>query len=541
MLIQRKIGTTSEVLLIFIQDSTSTTGAGKTGLAYNTASLTAYYVRNDQTSATAISLVDMTLGTYTSGGFKEVNATTMPGWYQFCPPNAVFTSGRSAGIHLQGASGMAPCPIGIELTATDNQDGAGGGMSNLDAQVSTRSTFDGATGTVAGVVGNVEGSVEGGVVGSVGSVAGNIGGNVLGGVVGAVGSVTGNVGGNVVGSVGSITGVTFPANFSALGISASGHVLRVVLVDTASSLTGYTSPLDAAGTRAAVGLAAANLDTTLATLTARNNALDAAGTRAAVGLAAATLDTDIATLTARNNPLDAVGIRAAVGLAAANLEALLNAIGALATSTDGKLPADTATKLARLDVAVSAPAVIADGTLTPAKFSGVLPANFAALLINVFGHVSRVTLVDTTTTGGGGGGSGPISLTPVQSITRVPLVNSTLDDGLPVRFAMAQHEFKRITIACFNSDLTPLVLTGRILRATFWLYKNKVIDLGETSDITITGASFNIAGVPIGPPVTDVVDEIQFALWDVSNGEDEAERLSEGTVLTTPALLKSTL
>ena len=131
MLIQRKTGTTSEILLIFIQDSASTTGAGKTGLAHNTAGLTAYYTRSNSTSATAISLVTMALGTYTSGGFREVDATNQPGWYQFCPPNGVFTSGRMTSIHLQGASGMAPCPIAIELTASDNQDGVRGGLTAL--------------------------------------------------------------------------------------------------------------------------------------------------------------------------------------------------------------------------------------------------------------------------------------------------------------------------------------------------------------------------------------------------------------------------
>jgi len=81
---------------------------------------------------------------------------------------------------------------------------------------------------------------------------------------GAVASVTGNVGGNVVGSVGSISGVTFPSNFAALAINASGHVSRVVLVDTTTAnsdmrgtdnallAASYTAPLNTAGTAAAV-------------------------------------------------------------------------------------------------------------------------------------------------------------------------------------------------------------------------------------------------------------------------------------------------
>ena len=42
---------------------------------------------------------------------------------------------------------------------------------------------------------------------------------------------------SVSGSVGSISSVTFPANFGALGINVSGHVSRVVLVDTTTTNT----------------------------------------------------------------------------------------------------------------------------------------------------------------------------------------------------------------------------------------------------------------------------------------------------------------
>lgn len=121
MKISRKAGTTSEILQIFIRDSSSTTGAGLIGLTNASSGLTAYYCRNDQNSATSISVVSMTLGTYTSGGLKEIDSTNMPGWYQFCPPNGVFTSGRSAAIHLKGVTNMAPLPIEVEITAVDNQ------------------------------------------------------------------------------------------------------------------------------------------------------------------------------------------------------------------------------------------------------------------------------------------------------------------------------------------------------------------------------------------------------------------------------------
>jgi hypothetical protein len=121
--ISRQIGTTSQIVLVFIQDSSSTTGAGLTGLAYNSASLTGYYKRNTASSSTAITLATIsTLGTFATGGFKEVDATNMKGVYEFHPPNAALASGADSVVFcLQGATNMAPLLLEIELTATTNQ------------------------------------------------------------------------------------------------------------------------------------------------------------------------------------------------------------------------------------------------------------------------------------------------------------------------------------------------------------------------------------------------------------------------------------
>jgi hypothetical protein len=117
------IAATSRIWQIFIADSSSTTGAGLTGLTNASASLTAYYHRDTDTTATAISLVTMTVGTFTSSGFKEIDATNMPGWYQFCPPNAAIASGaKSCAFLLKGATNMAPLPIEVQLVAYDTQD-----------------------------------------------------------------------------------------------------------------------------------------------------------------------------------------------------------------------------------------------------------------------------------------------------------------------------------------------------------------------------------------------------------------------------------
>src|SRR5262249_5335952 len=124
-----KAGATSNIWQVFICNSTSTTGAGLTGLTNASSGLGGYYVRNTNGTATAISLVSMTLGTYTSGGFKEIDSTNMPGWYQFCPPNAaVGTGAQNVGFHLQGATSMAPLPLEVELVAYDPQDSASLGL-----------------------------------------------------------------------------------------------------------------------------------------------------------------------------------------------------------------------------------------------------------------------------------------------------------------------------------------------------------------------------------------------------------------------------
>ncbi len=116
MKLSRRAGATSQIWQIFIQDSSSTTGAGLTGLTSASGSLTAYYHRDTDTTATAISLVTMTAGTFTSSGFIEIDATHMPGVYAFCPPNTALASGAASCVFmLKGATNMAPLPIEVDL------------------------------------------------------------------------------------------------------------------------------------------------------------------------------------------------------------------------------------------------------------------------------------------------------------------------------------------------------------------------------------------------------------------------------------------
>jgi hypothetical protein len=119
--LSRAPGSTSQSIQIFIRDSSVTTGAGLTGLAFNTSSLTAYYVRPAGT-ATAITLATQTAGgAWSSGGFVAIDGTNMPGMYRLDVPDAALASGAdSVVIMLKGAANMSPCTAEIDLKNDSN-------------------------------------------------------------------------------------------------------------------------------------------------------------------------------------------------------------------------------------------------------------------------------------------------------------------------------------------------------------------------------------------------------------------------------------
>jgi len=116
-----KRGSTSVRRLIFIADSSSTTGAGLANLLYNTASLVAYYFAGDLANEVQITLATATLGTFASGGFIAVDNTNMPGWYEIGIPDAALDGGNECAIQFRGATNMVPVNIYIELDAFDYQ------------------------------------------------------------------------------------------------------------------------------------------------------------------------------------------------------------------------------------------------------------------------------------------------------------------------------------------------------------------------------------------------------------------------------------
>jgi hypothetical protein len=121
LLVQKE--STSRREYLFIQNNSVGTGAGLTGLAFNSAGLGAWYVRTGA-AAVAISLVSQTpTGAYSSGGFAEVDAANMPGVYRFDVPNTTFATGSDKAIvMLKGATNMAPVVLEYQLTDFDPEN-----------------------------------------------------------------------------------------------------------------------------------------------------------------------------------------------------------------------------------------------------------------------------------------------------------------------------------------------------------------------------------------------------------------------------------
>jgi len=113
-------GSTDVTIDVWIADSSSSVGAGLTGLAYDSASLVCYYRRGATGSATPLSLATQTVdGAHSDGGFVEISSANMPGMYRLDLEDAICASGvDEVSIELKGAANMVPVPIRLELRDT---------------------------------------------------------------------------------------------------------------------------------------------------------------------------------------------------------------------------------------------------------------------------------------------------------------------------------------------------------------------------------------------------------------------------------------
>ncbi|MGO9444136.1 MAG: hypothetical protein ACLPXB_05075 [Thiobacillaceae bacterium] len=151
-------GSTSQLTEFPIYDSTSTTGALKSGLTYS--SMTACYYREGAAGSTSMSLATMTMGTWTSLGFVAVDGTNMPGVYQLGIPNAAIAAGATQVTIYLTASGCVPVVIPIELTSVADYPAnmtqiAGSSVSTGSAQLGVNAVQIGGSAPGSATIGTV--------------------------------------------------------------------------------------------------------------------------------------------------------------------------------------------------------------------------------------------------------------------------------------------------------------------------------------------------------------------------------------------------
>ncbi len=276
-------GATDQTVDIFIQDSSSTTGAGLAGLAFNTASLACYYRKGATGSATQLTLATQTVGgAHSDGGFVEIQATNMKGVYRLDLSDTIVASAGMVTIYLYGATNMAPCVLELEIVSVDKFNATNFGLSLVPANVTQ-------LGGSAQSATDLKDFADDGYDPSTNKVQGVV-------LVDTLTTYTGNT---------VQTGDAYAiVNSGTHGNAALKTLIDAVdnFVDTEISDIQSRLPASLISGRmdSSVGAMAANVMTAAATaadyvteLQAGLSTLDAAGVRSAVGLASANLDTQL--------------------------------------------------------------------------------------------------------------------------------------------------------------------------------------------------------------------------------------------------------
>lgn len=113
-------GSTSVLVRLFVANSSVTTGAGLTGTTAGTAGLVGYYIGDGDTGTTQITFTSSTVGTWVSGGFKEVDSSRMPGIYEIGLPNAVLaTTSTKTTVYVSGVTNMQDTVLFIDKPTGD--------------------------------------------------------------------------------------------------------------------------------------------------------------------------------------------------------------------------------------------------------------------------------------------------------------------------------------------------------------------------------------------------------------------------------------
>lgn len=123
--------TTGVLMLLFAQDNSVTTGAGLGSVAFNSASISAYYYRQGDASSTSISLATMSLGTWATGGLILIDNTNMKGALEIGLPNACFTQLGEVIVIISGVASLAPIVLAFQVVSFNPNDAVRLGLTSL--------------------------------------------------------------------------------------------------------------------------------------------------------------------------------------------------------------------------------------------------------------------------------------------------------------------------------------------------------------------------------------------------------------------------
>ena len=115
-----KAGTKSKLLLIYATSADGT--SGKTGLARNLSAGGAAYIREGDSAARTVPIVEGRVGEWGAGAFAEVDPELLPGVYQFGAPDEMIAEGSARAVLLIRFFDAMIKPVEINLVAYDPQD-----------------------------------------------------------------------------------------------------------------------------------------------------------------------------------------------------------------------------------------------------------------------------------------------------------------------------------------------------------------------------------------------------------------------------------
>ena len=88
-----KAGTKSKLLLVYATSAEGT--SGKAGLARNPSAASAAYIREGDSAARRVPIVQGRVGEWGSGALAEVDPDLLPGLYQFGAPDEMIAEGSA--------------------------------------------------------------------------------------------------------------------------------------------------------------------------------------------------------------------------------------------------------------------------------------------------------------------------------------------------------------------------------------------------------------------------------------------------------------